>query len=138
MNLETRIKEHYVREFPADAARLVEARDDFGDILSGLSDAGVSELLERVDPGRLIAVFLSLDDERQGNVLQAASIRTAMLILRGLSEEDRNPGPAAGPHQVRVCGAAGVPRAHGRTVHGPSGHPISWRANRGGSAGGIA
>jgi magnesium transporter len=89
MNLETRIKEHYVREFPADAARLVEARDDFGDILSGLSDAGVSELLERVDPGRLIAVFLSLDDERQGNVLQAASIRTAMLILRGSSEEDR-------------------------------------------------
>jgi magnesium transporter len=89
MSLEARVVEHYVGEFPADAARLVEQRADYGEVLGGLSDQGVSALLERVDPGHLVPMLQSLDEQRQADLLQAASVRTAMLILRGLPDEDR-------------------------------------------------
>ena len=77
--------EHY----PADAARVVETSSDAEQTLRELSDAGATHLLDYVDPARLKPLFLSLDKDRQASVLLQSRIRTAMLILRSLSESER-------------------------------------------------
>ncbi|RLQ22068.1 CBS domain-containing protein [Seongchinamella sediminis] len=88
MNLAEELREHYVRAFPADAARVVEQHALPPDELAQLSDDGLSRLLEYVDPGRLKPIFTTLDTERRARVLQRADVRTALLILRSLDEEE--------------------------------------------------
>ena len=88
MNLLAEVREHYVLEFPSEAARVVEQHAEPLAELDELSAAGFTRLLEHVDPGRLKSLFLSLTRERQGQVLQLASIRTALLILRSLSRDE--------------------------------------------------
>jgi magnesium transporter len=88
MSLAENIREHYVQEYPAEAARVVEQYVDSLEDLGQLSNSSFSRLLEHVDPGRLNPLFLSLDSERRSKVLQLVSVRTALLILRGLSEDE--------------------------------------------------
>jgi magnesium transporter len=88
MNLQDTLREHYVRQFPGEAARLIEAMDQPLAALEGLSAEALSHLLEYMDPARLQSMFLALDSDRQTGVLEAASVRTVMLLLRALSEEE--------------------------------------------------
>ncbi len=101
MSLAASAREHYVSRFPAEAARVVESEPDPTDILQDLSNAGVTRLLEYVDPANLRPMFLALDEERRSGVLQLASIRTSMLILRNLSQEERDAVLESLPERVR-------------------------------------
>lgn len=87
MRLQDELREHFVREHPGEAARVVERLGPLPQGLGELSIASFTRLLEQIDPGLLQPLFLSLDIDRQGKVLASASIRTAMLILRSLSED---------------------------------------------------
>ncbi len=102
MSLAGALREHYVREFPGEAARVVEKRSEFPEGLEQLSVESFTRLLEHVDPGLLKPLFLSQDEWRQSQVLQIASIRTAMLILRSLSEEERDAVLENLPRRVRT------------------------------------
>ncbi len=87
MRLQDELREHFVREHPGEAARVVERLGQLSQGLGELSIESFTRLLEQIDPGLLQPLFLSLDIDRQGKVLASASIRTAMLILRSLSED---------------------------------------------------
>lgn len=89
MSLAAAARETYVQKYPVDAARVLEAAPEPLAVLEDLSDASVTRLLEHVDPAHLKSLFLSLDAQRQSNVLQRASVRTAMLLLRALSTDER-------------------------------------------------
>ncbi len=101
MSLVATVREHYVRHCPAEAAKVVEHAPEPGEVMEGLSVAGITQLLENVDPASLKPLFLSLDEARQGEVLQLASVRTAMLILRGLSADEREAALQNLPERVR-------------------------------------
>jgi magnesium transporter len=91
-----------VQEFPAEAAQVVEAASEAREILDGLSDAAATRLLEHVDSANLKSLFLSLERDRRAQVLQLASVRTAMLVLRSLSPEEREAILADLPERVRT------------------------------------
>lgn len=101
MKLQDELREHFVREHPEDAARVVEGLEDFPSGLDHLSAESFNRLLEQIDPGLLKPLFLSLDLERQGKVLASASIRTAMLVLRSLSEDEQRAALDSLPHGIR-------------------------------------
>ena len=101
MRLQDELREHFVREHPGDAARVVERQQEFPDGLDQLSVESFTRLLEQVDPGLLKPLFLSIDVDRQGKVLASASIRTAMLILRSLSEDELGAALDSLPHGIR-------------------------------------
>lgn len=88
MKLQDELREHFVRAHPEDAARVIEREDELPGSLDQLSVESFTRLLEHVDPGLLKPLFLSLDLDRQAKVLASASIRTAMLILRTLSDSE--------------------------------------------------
>ncbi|MFV8819981.1 magnesium transporter [Haliea sp. E17] len=102
MNIADSLRDHYVREFPAEAARVVEREDELPQELSTLSAESLTQLLEYSDPGRLTSLFLSLAEEQQSRVLQLASIRTALLILRALAPEQRQATLDALPGRIRT------------------------------------
>jgi magnesium transporter len=101
MNLVTALREHYVRQHPAEAARIVERAPEPEEVLDGLSVAGLTRLLENADPASLKPIFLSLDNGQQAEVLELASVRTAMLILRSLTPEEREAALETLPERVR-------------------------------------
>ena len=101
MRLQDELREHFVREHPEDAARVVESQEEFPAGLDQLSVESFTRLLEQVDPGLLKPLFLSLDADRQGKVLASASIRTAMLILRSLTEDELSAALDSLPHGIR-------------------------------------
>lgn len=89
MKLADELREYFVQAHPGEAARVVERFPLDAELPHGvdqISDASFTRLLEQVDPGRLNSLFLSRDVDTQAEVLGQVSIRTAMLILRGLSE----------------------------------------------------
>jgi magnesium transporter len=100
MTLQATLREHYVREFPSEAALVIESSDQLLEALPELSTEAITRLLERIDPGRLKTLFLELDGGRQSGVLQAASVRTVLLILRALSEDEREKALANLPDAV--------------------------------------
>jgi magnesium transporter len=101
MTLRDELREHYVSAFPADAARVVEKKLELTEGLEQLSVESYTQLLEHVDPGRLKPLFLALDEGRRAVVLQRASIRTAMLILRSLSDAELESALGSMPRRVR-------------------------------------
>jgi magnesium transporter len=101
MNLADQLREYYVQEFPADAARVVEQQAQPPESLERLSVASITRLLEHTDPGLLKPLFLSLEGDRQAEVLQLASVRTALLILRSLAEEELSAALERLPPRVR-------------------------------------
>lgn len=102
MNLATTIRENYVRDFPAEAARVVERHAETSGYLDDLTADSVARLLQHVDPGRLKSLFLSLDAKRQAKVLQMTNVRTAILILSNLTEEERESVLVGLPERVRA------------------------------------
>jgi magnesium transporter len=89
MTLQETLREHYVKEYPAEAARVIESAADPARELQQLSNEALTQLVEHLDPARLKPIMLSLDSDRQAGVLQSASVRTVMLVLRALSSEER-------------------------------------------------
>ncbi len=89
MTLHDQLREYYVREFPAEAARVVERGAELPEGLAQLSAESYTRLLEYADPGQLKHLFLAAEPEQRRKVLQLASIRTALLILRALSPAER-------------------------------------------------
>ncbi|WP_116366620.1 magnesium transporter [Parahaliea mediterranea] len=101
MNLADQLREYYVREFPAEAARVVERGGELPAGLEQLSAESYTRLLEYADPGQLNALFLALEPGQRSRVLQLASIRTALLILRSLTEGERETALADLPGGIR-------------------------------------
>ncbi len=102
MNLVDDLREYYVREFPAEAAEVMERREELPEGVESLSAEGLTRLLEHADPGQLTPLFLSLDEHQQSRVLQLASLRTVLLILRALSPEQRQAALDNLPGRVRT------------------------------------
>ena len=102
MSLQASLREHYVRQFPGDAARFVESADQPLDELGKLSTEALTRLLDHMDPARLKSIFLDLDSDRQTGVLEAASVRTVLLLLRALSEEEREEALARLPAAINA------------------------------------
>lgn len=101
MNLAAATRETYVHKYPVDAARVLERAPEPFILLENLSDASVTRLLEHVDPAHLKTLFLSLDGSRRSHVLQRASVRTAMLLLRSLSDGEREAVLTALPEAIQ-------------------------------------
>lgn len=89
MTLTHSLHEHFLQNFPAEAARVVESSPSTLSQLQHASPASLAALFEHVDPAYLTKLFLSLEDAQRKDLLQAASIRTSLQILTGLSEEQR-------------------------------------------------
>lgn len=84
------LRESYLSNSPAEAARLIEKSPDLIQDLTDLSTASLTSLFEHVDPGYLNVLFQSLPFERQAAILETCSIRTALLILGSLPADDRD------------------------------------------------
>lgn len=102
MTLQETLREHYARHYPAEAARVIEAADDPARELEQLSNEALTQLVEHLDPARLKPIMLALDSDRQAGVLQSASVRTVMLVLRALSSEERETALANLPPAVQT------------------------------------
>ncbi len=89
MTLAQTLHEQYLQRFPAQAARVIEQAPDLLPQLDHLSGQSLLMLFEHVDPAHLKPLFLLLNLQQQRDVLQGASIRTALHILGSLSEEER-------------------------------------------------
>lgn len=88
MRLVDELREHFIQEYPKEAARIVERDDAPIAGLENLTDDAFTKILENVEPGSLLDLFRSLNSERQIRIIQLMNIRTTMLLLRGHGEED--------------------------------------------------
>lgn len=88
MNLQRALKDTYLNEHPADAARLVARlpNRDLRKELSGASPAGLIRCLERLDASRAVEVFEQLEAGQQQGVLDLAPSRIAVSLLESLPE----------------------------------------------------
>lgn len=91
MNLPTELKDSFLREYPADAAALIERLPEH-ELQSELEDVSTDALVHALDlvtSSRAATVFESLDSERQVDVLRVAPSRLATSLLAGLDESSR-------------------------------------------------
>ncbi len=91
MSLDLQIKEAYLRQQPADAARTLEKISDaeLQRLLVGMKPDALVMSLELLVDSRAAAVFGRLDTGQQQGVLEAASPRLALLLLAGMPEATR-------------------------------------------------
>ena len=91
MSLDLQIKEAYLSQQPADAARTLEKISDaeLQQLLVGMKPDALVMSLELLVDSRAAAVFGRLDAGQQQGVLEAASPRLALLLLAGMPEETR-------------------------------------------------
>jgi len=101
MSLPQTLRDYYVRAHPADAALAVEAHDTLPAGLDELSAEAYTRLLEHIEPHRQREMFLGLEEERRAEVLQLANVRTAMQVMRALTEEELDATLARLPARVR-------------------------------------
>jgi len=92
VNLGTEIREAYLRQRPAEAARALEALPDksLDDELEGLSAAAIVASLDFVSDGRASQVFAHLDAEQKRDVLSIAPPRLALKLLDSMPTDDRD------------------------------------------------
>jgi magnesium transporter len=91
VNLTDGLRAQYLQRFPVEAARFVETAPL--DVMAGIATVPVQSLVEffdRVDPGRMRALFMALPGPQQAAVLEACSIRTALMILNVLETDERD------------------------------------------------
>lgn len=103
MTLEVALKEAYLRDQPADAARSLETISDkrLGKQLAGIQPSALVASLELLTDSRATAVFRQLDQMQQQGVLQAASPRLALTLLAGMRDEKRQQLMSALPDAIR-------------------------------------
>lgn len=91
VTLDRRLKEAYLRDRPADAARSLEETSD-GDLqrsLAGMAPRALITSLEMLADSRAARVFELLDDKQRQGVLQEASPRLALVLLAGMKSSTR-------------------------------------------------
>lgn len=84
MTLTDVLREHYVINFPSEAARITERAPGMAEELASFSDESLTRLFDYLDPAHLSRLFLSLDGARQEQVIQSVSTRTSLQILGSL------------------------------------------------------
>ncbi len=92
MTLNLKLKEAYLRDRPADAARSLERTAD-GDLqyaLAGVTPHALVASLENLADSRAARVFELLDSEQRQGVLEEASPRLALALLGGMTSDDRD------------------------------------------------
>lgn len=91
MTLDVAMKEAYLRDLPADAARSLEAIPDrqLRKQITGIQPEVLVASMELLSDSRATAVFKRLDQRRQQGVLQQASPRLALSILAEMSASAR-------------------------------------------------
>jgi magnesium transporter len=103
MTLDTALKEAYLVEQPADAARLIEElpNNALGKHFRKVSSTALVSCLDFLSSGRATSVFERLDTEQQKGVLQEAPPRLALTLLAGVDEEKREQLLKAQPESIR-------------------------------------
>lgn len=91
MTLAVVLKEAYLKDQPADAARSLEAISDrqLRKQISGIRPESLVASLELLSDSRATAVFRRLDEQRQQGVLQQASPRLALSLLADMNASAR-------------------------------------------------
>lgn len=90
MSIADSLKLAYVSTFPGEVARFVEKSPERIADIADLPPAGLNDFLDRVDPSRLRALFLKFPLATQIAVLESATVRLSLLILRTLEEAERD------------------------------------------------
>ncbi len=88
MSVADSLKLAYVSNFPGEVARFVEKSPDRINDIANLPPDGLTEFLDRVDPSMLRTLFLKLPEATQLSVLQSATVRLSLLILRSLEDDE--------------------------------------------------
>ncbi|MBT8079266.1 MAG: magnesium transporter [Gammaproteobacteria bacterium] len=103
MNLQAALKETYLRERPADAARCIEKlpKRVLREHIAAINPAMLVKCMDYMSGGRALALFSALSKEQQQAVLQDASPRLALALLAGMKEDAREQLMAALPNSVR-------------------------------------
>ena len=91
MSVAVSLRDAYLEQQPRAAARTLEAlsEDQIQAALTGVDAGKLTAALELVAIGRAQLLFRDLGSEEQTKVLTVASPRLALLLLTGISEEDR-------------------------------------------------
>ncbi len=103
MNLDAAIREAYLSEQPADAARCIEALPQrvIRQYVRGISSAVLVNCMEYMSEGRVQATFDLLNDKQKRGVLRDASPRLSLVLLAGMREDERDKLMASLPKSVR-------------------------------------
>lgn len=89
MSVAAQVKELYVDRFPVEVARFVEESAGNAAYLRDLKPEHLIRVLERVDPSLLRGVFMTLTETQQSEVLEAATVRLSLLVLRCLEPAEQ-------------------------------------------------
>lgn len=92
MSLDVALREAYLREQPADAAKALERTPSrhLQEQLAGMQPAALVNSLELLTDGRALTIFRMLESEQQEGVLEHASPRLALSILASLDDAERD------------------------------------------------
>ncbi len=103
MTLEAALKEAYLREQPADAARCIETLPNrvLRKHIRGIRPAVLVRCMDYLSGSRAAAVFSLLNAKQQQAILHDASPRLALGLLSGMREDARAELMAALPKSVR-------------------------------------
>ena len=103
MTLQRVLKETYLREQPADAARCLEAMpsEELGRHLRDVTPAALIACMDYLSGTRAVAVFVALSGKQQRLVLRDAPPRLALHLLAGMDDDARADQMAKLPKSVR-------------------------------------
>lgn len=92
MNLESHLKQSYLQRNPGAAAEFLErlSSAELAAELSGLSAEALLIVLDRLTTSRAGHVFRNLDEEQRRAVIVQATPRLAVVLIGGISEEQRD------------------------------------------------
>ncbi|MEJ2089990.1 MAG: magnesium transporter [Gammaproteobacteria bacterium] len=91
MNLAAELRQSYLAERPDDAARALESMSSeaLAREIAGIDPGPLTSTMEHLSTTRAVLVFQLLDDEGRVGVLSQASRRLSLVLLAGLSDEQR-------------------------------------------------
>ena len=103
MTLQNVLKETYLREQPADAARCLEAMpsEELRWHIRGIEPAALITCMNYLSGSRAAAAFVALTGKQQRAVLRDASPRLALNLLAGMDDDARAEQLAKLPKSVR-------------------------------------
>jgi magnesium transporter len=103
VTLDIAIKEAYLIEHPADAARLIEQlpRRELSGRFRDVGSAALVSCLDFMSTGRAADVFEHLDPDQQQGVLSEAPPRLALALLAAMDEDRRELLLMAQPESIR-------------------------------------
>ncbi|MDX1379807.1 MAG: magnesium transporter [Xanthomonadales bacterium] len=101
MTLPETLRASFLEKHPAAAARAVEASPELAADIVDLPFTSLLPFFDRIDPLSLREVFLTMPEARRGPLLEALSIRTALTLLRALTDEERDETLAVLPEASR-------------------------------------